>query len=163
MIRLAVLLAGLAAGVQADELYFACDFPNGKRVEIMHTDRSATYAYGDPGVLDDLVLKRPLNQVYLLPWPGIGRTIWEEVTFENRSYFYTVFGAIERLYPEDEDAEIEVRVSGGIVVRRLDDEVARLVCLPGTVDFPWGSGLFEAKEASGQCFDRDVREWRTCE
>lgn len=162
MIRAAVLLAMSAPATQAETLHFACDFPNGKRVEITHTDTTATYAFGRPGRLDELVFTRPVNQVDLTPWPGVGRTIWEEVTFHNAHHFYTIHASIHRIYPEDENADIEVALSGGIVVRRGDEEVAHLTCLPETVDFPWGTGLFEAKERAGQCYDHSSRAWGTC-
>ena len=162
MIRAAVLFATLATTAGAETLHFACDFPNGKRVEITHTDTTATYSFGTPGGLDDLTIIRPVSQVHLTPWPGIGRTIWEEVTFLNDGHSYTIHASIHRIYPDDDEGEIEVEFAGGIIVQNGEAELAHLTCLPDTVDFPWGTGLFDAKEKAGQCYDHTSLSLGAC-
>ena len=162
MIRLAVICSTLATGALADSLHFACHFPNGKAVTVTHTDATATYRFGRPGRESELTITRPVADVHLTPWPGIGRTIWEEVTFFNEGHSYTLHASIERVYPDDENAEIEAHLFGGLIVRKGERELARLTCLPQTINFPWGTGLFDAKVGAGQCYDQNSRDWGRC-
>lgn len=157
-------MAGPAYDCSAsEETYFACTVSNGaKAVEICHDLDVARYAFGRRPGLNELQITQPVTQIGLIPWPGIGRTIWEEVTFENAGFQYTVFAVIERNLPEKENDEIVVTRSGGIVVMQGGDTVAELSCDAGSVDFPWGTGLFEAKLAAGQCFEPALREWQSC-
>ena len=157
--RVAFLLFALAQPAAA-ETWFACDFGDARSLAVTHDDTSATYAFTHP--TSSLTLTRPLDQVDLTPWPGIDRTIWEEVTFHNAGHGYTVFAAITRIYPEEDDGEVLMELSGGILVTQGEDEIARLDCLPGTIDFPWSTILFDAKEAAGQCFDPVNRSWAAC-
>ena len=144
-------------------LHFACTVNDGtKKVEVCHTTDEVTYRFGPRGGPLELLLRQPVAQIHLTPWPGIGRTIWEEVTFRNAAYTYTVYGSIERTPPEDGAGDIVVTVSGGIIVRQDEQEIAHLTCDPGSVDFPWGTGLYEAKEAAGQCYDRREQKWHDC-
>ena len=159
------LHAGAAIACDAGQTrHFACTFSNGtKAVEICHDAARATYAFGPPATLDDLRLSVPVTEVRLTPWPGIGRTIWEEVRFMTDGHGYTVYASIERHYPESDDGEITVTQSGGIIVSRGDTQLAHLTCDPGSVDFPWSHALFDAKEAQVQCYDRIERSWAACD
>ncbi len=147
----------------SETLHFACTVKNGtKKVEVCHTLDEATYRFGPPGGQAELELRRPVTDVHLTPWPGIGRTIWEEVIFRNASHSYTVYGGIDRAPSEDGSGEILVTLAGGVVVHQAEQEIAHLTCDPGSVDFPWGTGLFEAKETAGQCYDRRRQQWHAC-
>ncbi len=144
--------------------HFACSFENGtKAVELCHDDMQARYVFGPARGPAELRLTRALSEVGLVPWPGIGRTIWEEITFENEDHAYVVHGSIERVYPQNETDEITVVVSGGILVEKSGREVASLICDPDSVDFPWSSELFDAKEAAGQCYDPGEQIWQPCQ
>ncbi len=160
MIRGIALALFCATTATAETVHFACDMGEGKSVGVTLEDGTAIYAFRHP--TNSLTLTRDVQDVHLTPWPGIGRTIWEEVAFENAGFRYLVYASIERIYPEDESAEIETSVSGGIIVSRGETRIAELSCLAGTIDFPWGTELFDAKEAAGQCFDRTSTLWADC-
>lgn len=142
--------------------HFSCMLGDGKKVlEICYLTDHATYSFGPPGA-PELFLNRHVTDVALIPWPGIGRTIWEEVAFTNDDHTYTVYAAIERVFPENEEDDIQTDVTGGVIVTKDGTELARLGCDPGTVDFPWGTGLFDAKIRNGQCYDQGARQWAPC-
>lgn len=149
----------LACG-PSETLYLSCTLSNGaKTLEVCHDATTARYAFGAIGQTPELELVRPLAEVNLNPWPGVGRSIWEDVTFENESHRYTVYGAFDR--QPDETGALPV-VRGGVVVQRGVEDLAALSCDPGSVDFPWSTTLFEAKTAAGQCYDLGERRWLTC-
>lgn len=150
----------LATEASAETLLFACDMGEGRDLRVTLSDATATYAFGHP--TNSLTLTRDVRDVHLTPWPGIGRTIWEDVVFQNAGYSYLVHASIERIDPENENDDIETNISGGIIVSRGETQVAKLSCLAGTVDFPWGTELFDAKVAAGQCFDQTSRLWADC-
>lgn len=158
--RLACLALALAQPVVAETRLFACDFGPDRSVEVTLTGTTATYAFRHP--TNSLTLNRPVTQVHLTPWPGIGRTIWEEIAFQNAGYTYRVFASIERIPPADDEGDISVNVAGGIVVLKDETRIVGLDCTPGTVDFPWGNELFDAKRAAGQCYDRAEARWDAC-
>ena len=160
MIRWAILCAVCALPVQAETLYFACDFGSDRSVSVTHTDTQAVYDFRHP--TNSLRLTRDVTDVHLTPWPGVGRTIWEEVIFTNAGVQYLVYASIDRIPPEDETDEIETQLSGGIRVSRGETLFGELTCQPDTIDFPWGSGLYDAKTAAGQCYDTSSREWSDC-
>lgn len=146
-----------------ETLHFFCTFQNGtKEVTVCHDDRTALYRFGAKGRAPELTIEQDVARLAYTPWPGIGRTIWEEVTFETAGHSYTVFASIDREPPADGAHDIVVTVSGGIVVARGDDSLATLTCDPGSVAFPWGTALFDAKEAAGMCYDPATRNWSTC-
>lgn len=112
--------------------------------------------------MDELHLSVPVAEAELVPWPGIGRAIWEEIVFRNGAVTYTVYGVLDRVLPESDEDEIVVTRSGGVVVSEGETELAHLECDTGSVDFPWGSGIHDAKAALGLCFDRSAGIWTEC-
>lgn len=149
-----------ATAAPAETLLFSCEMGEGRSLRVTLTDSTATYAFRHP--TNSLTLTRDVRDVHLTPWPGIGRTIWEEIVFQNAGYSYLVHASIERIYPEDENEEIETNVSGGIIVSRSETQIAELSCQTGSVDFPWGTELFDAKVAAGQCYRREENLWAAC-
>ena len=113
--------------------------------------------------MNELRLSVPIEDIHLTPWHGVGRTIWEEVKFHNLGVRYTVYGAIDRALSENSDGEVVTEISGGIVVKVGERDPVHLACDKNSVDFPWGTSIFDAKTAKGQCFDRVMRVWRACE
>ncbi|MGR3512550.1 MAG: hypothetical protein ACU0GG_07270 [Paracoccaceae bacterium] len=149
----------LACG-PSETLYLSCTLSNGaKTLEVCHDATTARYAYGAPDQTPELELVRPLAEVDLNPWPGVGRTISENVEFVNDPYVYVVYGEFGRLLGEDETAP---DIRGGIIVERGPEELRHFPCDAGSVQFPWGISLFEAKTAAGQCYDGDELKWRIC-
>ncbi len=127
----------VAAPACDGELFFSCSFSGGKKaVEVCYQDGFVNYAFGKTGELSDLRLSIPVIEAHLTPWPGIGRTIWEELTLRNGTVSYTIHAAVERLWSDDADAEVQVIETGGIIVEDGERELARLRCDEGSIDFP---------------------------
>ena len=137
---LALMVPGFAsAGCAVGETEFvSCTLKDGKKkLETCRGEARASYWFGSPAGKADLALTVQDTQFEHTPWSGMGATIWEELAFRNSDVTYTVFGAIDRFYPEEEGGEVEVFVSAGIVVSQAGKELARLECDPGSVSFNW--------------------------
>lgn len=160
------LWAGTAGAAcdTGEELFFGCTFSNGaKAVQVCVGETQARYRFGPVGGVPELELDTSLADLDYTPWPGIGRTIWEQVVFENKGFRYAVTGIIEREFGEDEDDEIIPVFLGGILVTKDEQELADLTCDPGSVDFSWSQTLFDAKTRLGLCLDREAEQWVPCE
>ena len=146
-----------------EEVFLTCDIrDSAKALSVCHTDEIASYRFGPKGNAPELEINSPLSDVLLVPWPGFGRTIWEEIHFENAGHNYMVFAAIQREYPDDENEDIIVHIEGGVEVTKNDDLIVALSCEKGSVDFPWSSGIYDIKTALGQCFDKQETAWTAC-
>ena len=161
--KLAFVLFIAASPAMSCERWLACTFEAGRKsVELCIEGDTARYRFGPADGAPELALDVPVTEAELVPWPGIGSTVWEEVTLRNGDYAYTLWAAIERNLPESEDGEITTRESGGIIVARGEGKLAELSCDPGSVDFPWTEALSDAKRAAGQCYDPAERVWSAC-
>lgn len=154
--------AGAACG-PGFETFLSCTFSGGmKALDVCSDSERATYAFGPAAGPPELALATTVADLDYEPWPGIGRTIWERVTFRNGGVAYVVHGAIERDYPADAAAEVVVTVTGGIEVMRGEEPIATLACDPGSADFAWGEALSNAKARAGLCLDHASRTWTAC-
>lgn len=156
------LLLGLGASPAAagcfgaGEPMFHCTFKSGKTaVNICLQDDVVTYAYGPRGGAPELLLARPADRVFMRPWPGIGRSIWEEFAIANGDYAYVVSYSHDKMAP---DAPTE----GYLSVLQGSRIIADLSCDMGSVRSSDFYGLFLAKEAAGQCWDQGADNWRDC-
>ncbi len=167
MIRLAVLLTGWAgvgwAACPADtETFLSCSMSGGSKVvDVCVGGAEVTYAFGPPGGVPELSLAEPLETVDYRPWPGIGRTMFERVLFQNGTVTYDVAATIDRDF-DDRTESVAVTVSGGITVLQGETELATLICDPDSADAPFGV-LSDAKARIGQCWDLDSRVWAACQ
>ncbi|WP_147112828.1 hypothetical protein [Tateyamaria sp. syn59] len=118
-----------------------------KSVKVCVGQGQATYAFGPRGAEPELSLTRSLADVQATPWPGIGRSIWEDITFENKGTRYRVWVAVDRMAGE-------LPGRGGVVVSQGDETLANLECQDGSVDlsiFAIADAMLEA----GFCADYD--------
>lgn len=140
---LALAALTLAAPARADcpvgaDVFMTCTFSNGaKRLETCRGDGLASYWFGKSDGRAELALTAQAGEFSYTPWPGVSRTIWEELSFQNNGVTYTVQGAHERIWPESQDAEVTVITTGGVIVSQNGTDLARLTCDPGSVDFRW--------------------------
>ena len=119
--------AAWAECVNGPELY-SCSFSQGKKaVHVCQDGKDYTYAYGRIGAAPELLLKRSLEDIHFTPWPGIGRTYWEEVQFYNKSVSYVINVTADRLSGEDSLPEGELSVMEG------EERLAWLICDAGSV------------------------------
>ncbi|WP_306152917.1 hypothetical protein [Roseovarius sp. MMSF_3281] len=139
---------------------FHCTVKGGaKTVDLCLQDQVAYYRFGPQGGMAEMLLARPVSEVYMMPWNGVGRTIYEEASFNNRAFDYTIHYAIDRI---PQDGEVKVSVSGGVTVIKGDQTMAQLACDAGSVSVNDIYPLYEAKQAAGQCWDREAFEWGPC-
>ena len=154
-----LLLPGmaLAACPPGSETLVSCTFKNGaKQLDTCLIGNQALYRYGPSGGQPELDLAAHVRDVGMIPWPGIGRSIWEAVIFRNADISYEVSYSIDR---DPENSEMQ----GGITVMKGDKMLAVLECDPGSVvSGGYSLPLFEAKERAGQCWRFDSRDWGDC-
>lgn len=141
------------------EIIHACTFKDGATaVKVCLNSESVTYAYGPNGGTPDLALEVSIADAEYTPWPGVGRSIAEGVTFRNGAFSYEVFGGSPKLDENDELGPM----FGGIIISENDNVIARLTCDEGSVE--WGGygtdGIYGAKTAVGQCWEID--QWVAC-
>ncbi|SFI63671.1 hypothetical protein [Albimonas pacifica] len=155
VLALALLAPSSAAAACAGETVVSC--PIGERrleVCLEASDPPAfTYAYGPPGA-PELTLREPLSAGTVMPWTGVGRSLWEAVAFRAGAYRYEVWHSLDRL---TEDAPLEA----GVSVLKGERLVASLTCRPGpgTVVAPIFT-LSDAMIEAGWRWDLDARAWR---
>ena len=114
-----------------------------------------SYAFGRSEAAPDLSLQRHVREVNMVPWPGVGGSIWEEFTFENKGTHYTVY------YAQERDPSADVPLSGGVIVEQGGQELAHLRCDGGSVKISgYGLPLFEAKERAGQVYSLESGSWQ---
>lgn len=129
-----------------------------KELSVCYNDKIVTYRFG-PASAPELVLTETVATIDFLPWPGAGRSVWEEVRFHTGNHTYAVFAGFDRLYGDDADTDQQNRFFGGVTVMRAGETLANLTCHPETTHAPW-SGLFDAKTAAGLRWDREAQIWR---
>ena len=136
---------------------FHCTAKNGtKAIDICLQGEVAIYRFGPLGGVAELLLARHVDGVHMRPWNGVGSSIFEEVTFYNGTYEYLIHYAVDRI------AATTPQVTGGIRVQEGDHIKAELGCDTGSVAARDFYPLFEAKEASGQCWSHDSFTWGPC-
>lgn len=147
----------LACFGEVGQTLFECTFKGGRtQAQVCVQDTAGYYAFGPVGGAPDIVLARKVRDIDMVPWPGIGRTIWEEVTFRNGSYAYRLSYAIDKM---DENEP----VSGSLTVMQGGREIANLTCDRGSVAAHDLYPLYEAKVADGECFTPGVGWTAACE
>ncbi|OZA14778.1 MAG: hypothetical protein B7Y02_04240, partial [Rhodobacterales bacterium 17-64-5] len=133
---------------------FSCQI-GAKTLEVCNETETLIYSFGPPGA-PELLIAEPLASVAFQPWPGVGSSIWESVTFTNQGYSYEVVTSVERDSTAPEDLQ------GAVYVLQNDSIVAELTCDPGTasnsLDVVW-----DLKESIGQCYEFASQSWQyTC-
>lgn len=158
-VALVLLVAGLpghgqAQDCNAGQLMLRCQIGANKQLSVCFQGESATYRFGPPAA-PELILTQPVATLDATPWPGIGRSIWEEVVFANADVRYAVWSSVDRLDPAHPK-------EGGVRVLRGETELASLSCHPGTVDMT-GFAVSDGFAAAGFCRDLTRHVWaRSC-
>lgn len=146
LVALAAIGLGQPALAACDPPFMGCTFNNGaKSVSICVDGDTATYAFGPTGEAPDLALRTPIAALDYQPWPGVGRTIFESVTFYNHDYSYTVISGVDRMSADDS------RFSE-VIVKQNEAEVAVLICDPDSVRWTYSPELADAKAALNLCW-----------
>ncbi|WP_417724053.1 hypothetical protein [Salipiger sp.] len=159
MIRL-VLLALLALPATAraacfgpGEALFHCTTNGGKKaVDICRQGEVVIYRFGPATGVAEMLLVQPAAAVGMTPWPGVGRVFWEEVTFDNDRYSYTVHHATDRM-------DASPVTDGGVTVAKDGAALATIGCDAGSVSEGDFYPVYLAKEAAGQVWCLDTQSW----
>lgn len=160
---LAVLFAtsGMASAACGpdEEVFVSCQIAERETtLKVCIGAEMATYRYGPEGQ-PELSLAEPNASVGYTPWPGVGRAIWEDITFQNGAYSYTAYGGFDRQFGDETDEDVDNRRFGGVNVSRDGVILAELACIPRSVDFGWGQALWDAKIAAGLAYDQRSQTW----
>lgn len=126
--------AALADCVPPEVKFLSCAFSNGKQVEVCTDGNFARYTFGRPGQDAELALRQAFGEgAEMIPWNGVGRSIWEAIRLQNNDVVYEIYGGIDKQLAIEEDPEATF---GGIFIEDSNgNELAHLRCLPRTVDY----------------------------
>lgn len=148
-----------AACPVGQEAFTSCQI-EGRSTEVFvcHDDRVATYGYGPIGQPAELSLLDTVENVDFEPWSGLGKAIYERITLYNGDYSYEVGGGFDRPFSEEEML-LDIRRFGWIDVAQNGEVVSRLECIPETVTYGFGGGIYDAKVNAGLAWDEDSETW----
>lgn len=158
---LAVFAAVPAAFAQCPDLtVLACDMENGARLTICADESRITYFHQLPDS-PEIKLENPLGAPGYTPWPGVSRTIWDSVAFADADLTYEVVTSIERLFPDQDDADVQTVRHDTLLISEFGDLVDELSCRPETVTGHVGL-LHDHLTAKGLCWDTGGFRWAAC-
>jgi len=148
-----------AACPVGQEAFTSCQI-KGQNTEVFvcHDDHIVNYSYGPVGGPADLYLLDTVENVDFEPWSGIGKAIHENITFYNGDYSYEVGGGFDRPFSEEEML-LDTRRFGWIEIAQNGEAVGRFECIPETVSYGFGGGIYDAKVAAGLVWDAYSRTW----
>lgn len=144
---------------QGQEPFTSCQI-EGRNTEVFvcFDDQVATYSYGPIGGAPELFLLETIEQVDFEPWSGSGKAINESVTFYNDDYAYDVGSGFDRPFSEEEML-LPIRRFGWVEVTESGQRAASLECVPDTVSYGFGGGIYDIKVAAGQTWDSYSFTW----
>lgn len=149
-----------AFGVDYGQTFLFCQIENSSKfISVRFDDIGASYRFGASFEEPELQLAEEIATLDYTPWPGAGSAIWEDVVFSNEGYTYTVSVGFNRIFPEDQDGEIETQAFGGVIVKRAGAIIAELSCDPETVLSDGEGQLAWAKNQLGYVWDGRAGEW----
>ncbi len=128
----------------------SCQMSRGRTLEVCAGTEMLTYSFGasDPAEMEISV---PFAAAAVTPWPGVGGTIWSSAVFANGDTGYEVWVSQER--------NDSAPTTAGITVQQGGKDIARLACLPGTIE---GDATFfeDVMAARGFCWNSGAGRWQ---
>lgn len=163
----AVLTTKAQADCPEDQRVFSSCQIEGRNTEVFvcFDNERATYSYGPVDGLPELSLSETIEKLEFEPWSGVTRTTGESVTFHHGNYSYELVGGFERLLPTEDDLDengdydAKIRHYGWLEIALNGDLLLRLGCIPETVSYAFGGGIYDIKVAAGQTWDERSRSW----
>ncbi len=147
-----VLLCPAMAFAECSTPVFICTQDDGARtVEVCNDGTDLTYAFGITGLAPETSLSVPLADGTFAPWPGVGSSIWESVSFPHDNETIEVWASTERTGQEEPER-------GGVRVLSGVTEVAGFDCDAGSVTSDF-AGLSDAMYDIGYCWNREEQAW----
>lgn len=122
-----------------------------KQLELCLTGESVTYSFGPAGK-PEMQITTAITDTAYQPWSGVGRAMWDAVSFTNKGTTYEVWTSIDRLDPQ-------AVWEGGVNVLKNGNPITSLECAKGTVRSDL-TEIFAAKESAGQCWNFDSFAWQ---
>ncbi|MBU2992739.1 hypothetical protein Q4555_03970 [Octadecabacter sp. 1_MG-2023] len=148
------------ACLPGEQTFMTCQIEgSSKSLRVCFNAHTAYYRFGALDERPELELKESIETVSYTLWPGVGRSIWEAVQFENLDYSYEVHGGFERMFDDEEYEDVPHRSFGGVRVTQGETVVQELSCARETVDFTWDVTLGEAKNDLGYAWSFEANEW----
>lgn len=156
----ALLVTEVQAGCpQGQEAFTSCQIKDrNAEVFVCFDDQIATYSYGPIGGAPEMFLSETIEHVDFEPWSGSGKAISESITFYNGGYAYDVGGGFDRPFSEEEML-LPIRRFGWVEVTESGQRAASLECIPETVSYGFGGGIYDAKVAAGLTWDSHSFTW----
>lgn len=135
---LSIIALPAAACPEGQTLFLGCDMERGgKALRVCRSETHVSYSFGPRMGVPDLALTRPIGAgADIVPWPGIGRTIWEAVRLRNKDVIYEVYAGFDKFDAVDV-GKPDSRFGGVVVLQDGKGEVAHLKCRAGTVDYTY--------------------------
>lgn len=128
----------------------SCQISKGRILEVCAGSEQFTYAFG-AGDPPEMELSVDFADAEVTPWPGLGHAIWSSIVFRRDAHGYDVFISQDRAGTSDAE--------GGVIVYKNDKEIARIECLPGTVEgTPEVFG--DVMAARGFCWNGNAGLWQ---
>mgnify|MGYP005848443633 CR=1 FL=1 len=134
-----IVLGGGALACPGDaRLFMRCETaPRGALLELCRDATHLHYRFGPKGAPPELVLSRPLGAgAEMVPWNGIGRSIWEAARLRNGDVVYEVYAGIDRFDAVDPEKP-DSRFGGVVVLQDGEGEIAHLKCRAGRVEYQY--------------------------
>ena len=119
------------------------------QLQVCNEGNLLTYSFGPPGAPDLQLASKP--ELAYTPWNGIGRTMWETITFTNRNFTYEVVFSFDRL-------EENASPKWGVTVIDGNEIAATLTCADQAGNIPF-DGLYDQISATGLCWNRESASW----
>ncbi|MEO9516399.1 MAG: hypothetical protein ABJH45_21395 [Paracoccaceae bacterium] len=149
--------AGCSAGL---ELFNSCQIADrNTEVSVCFDSERVEYNYGPIGETPELTLTDTIINAEYVPWSGVGKAIWEYTVFRNGEYAYEVGAGFDRPFSEDEQMSDEERHFGWISITQNGSELGRLECIPDTVSYAFGAGIYDEKTTAGLMWDGIEEKW----
>ena len=143
-----------------EQTFMSCQIENSSDIlRVCFDETDIHYRFGPRGKTPELALSDSIAMVDYLPWPGLGRAIWESVTFRTGDYAYEVTGGFERPFDEEAYEDIPHRSFGSVYVTRGGEDLIDLSCDRSTVDFAWDVRLWTAKTDLGFSWNDREKVW----
>lgn len=142
------------ASTHVDQPLFECTVSGGAKVlSVTLSPPHVYYSFGPDG-RPEIVIENTIVDVDVIPWNGAGRSIFEQMEFLVGGHVYSVYHALDRT---------DHVASGGVSVRKGDEDLVNLPCDPDTVRVENVFGFVDMKADAGICWDFETSTWdKTC-
>ena len=140
-----------------DNISLSCQIENStKHLTLCVENGVVTYTFGPKGA-PELTLTEAVETVDHQPWPGIGRSIWEDTSLSNGDFTYEVWQSFDKLEQNEDLAG-----AGGVTVTQNGETLVSLSCDPLTTKLGFFA-IGDAKAERGLCYEMQDDTWGNCE